>query len=321
MLHICLIKLLGWAPPHPFGSFAEPNKSRFTRYQQHESHLSCCSCCLVHLPQERQEVPWRSPVHPGWGAVHGTERRTSQRPPSYQEEPGATELLQLQGHWACAWIMACCHILVLCWDSSGCTWPLPWESPVCKCGISSQSSWQRHCGLCASLSPVPSLPQGIHSTVTSSFWAGSPETEMFVLKTADVLQNLFEQGSSELWQELTGSRNITCVLSSCQREKLFPGVWRDVAWSSGTGMSGWEGSRTTEWGEGWGDTEGFRLLGNGALLKQKWMEGVASGSVGIMAWLGLEGPLKISFHPLSGQGHLPPDPVAQTSIQPSLEHF
>lgn len=55
------------------------------------------------------------------------------------------------------------------------------------------------------------------------------QRQMFVLKIADVLENLFQQGSSELLQELTGSGNITCVLSSCQRKKLFPGVWKDVA--------------------------------------------------------------------------------------------
>ena len=42
----------------------------------------------------------------------------------------------------------------------------------------------------------------------------------------------------------------------------------------------------------------------------------------IIEWFGLEGTLKIiSFHPpCHGQGHLPPDQVAQSPIRPGLEH-
>ena len=42
----------------------------------------------------------------------------------------------------------------------------------------------------------------------------------------------------------------------------------------------------------------------------------------IIGWSGLEGTLKIvSFQPTCyGQGHLPPDQVAQSPIQPGLEH-
>jgi len=41
-----------------------------------------------------------------------------------------------------------------------------------------------------------------------------------------------------------------------------------------------------------------------------------------MEWLGLEGTLKIIWFqpPCHGQGHLPPDQVAQSPIQPGLEH-
>jgi len=42
----------------------------------------------------------------------------------------------------------------------------------------------------------------------------------------------------------------------------------------------------------------------------------------IIEWFGLEGSLQIiEFHPLChGQGHLPPDQVAQSPVQPGLEH-
>jgi len=40
-------------------------------------------------------------------------------------------------------------------------------------------------------------------------------------------------------------------------------------------------------------------------------------------WIGLEGTLKIIWFqsPCHGQGHLPLDQGAQSSIQPGLEHF
>ena len=43
----------------------------------------------------------------------------------------------------------------------------------------------------------------------------------------------------------------------------------------------------------------------------------------IIEWFGLEGTLKITyFQPLChGQGHLPLDQVAQSPVQPGLEHF
>jgi len=43
----------------------------------------------------------------------------------------------------------------------------------------------------------------------------------------------------------------------------------------------------------------------------------------IIEWFGLEGTLKIiEFQPpCQEQGHLPPNQVAQSSIQPGLEHF
>jgi len=43
---------------------------------------------------------------------------------------------------------------------------------------------------------------------------------------------------------------------------------------------------------------------------------------GIIEWFGLEGTLKIiSFQPpCHGQGHLPVDQVAQSPVQPGLEH-
>jgi len=43
----------------------------------------------------------------------------------------------------------------------------------------------------------------------------------------------------------------------------------------------------------------------------------------IVEWFGLEGTLEIIYFqpPGHGQGHLPPDQVAQSPIQPGLEHF
>jgi len=43
----------------------------------------------------------------------------------------------------------------------------------------------------------------------------------------------------------------------------------------------------------------------------------------IIEWFGLEGTLKIIWFqpPCHKQGHLPLDQVAQSSIQPGLEHF
>ena len=48
----------------------------------------------------------------------------------------------------------------------------------------------------------------------------------------------------------------------------------------------------------------------------------ALGALRIIEWLGLEGTLKITWFqpPCHEQGHLPPDQVAQSSIQPGLRH-
>jgi len=42
-----------------------------------------------------------------------------------------------------------------------------------------------------------------------------------------------------------------------------------------------------------------------------------------MEWFGLEGTFRIIYFqlPCHGQGHLSPDQVAQSPLQPGLEHF
>lgn len=174
-------------------------------------------------------MPWRSPVLPGWGQCmeleeeHPRDPTPTRRNLKLRSFSGcqATEPVPKSGDvgtsrfcgGAALAVRGPCPGIAQCVsvgsvpraggrDTTGCALPSVQCHP-CRRASAARSH----------LPPQPCLQR----------------QEMFVLKIADVLRNLCRQGSSELRQELTGSRNVTCVLSSRQREKLFPGVWKYVA--------------------------------------------------------------------------------------------